>query len=137
MILIVLLFDLKYILDKFFKTFGHFRVDALHDGILATALPMMLGLQEIVLDHCQNITVSSLWYLLEQPNDLTSIQCWQCKQIYQNDKDEIKRTIKEENLSVYFEWYPYNEAEEALLEAGYLNLESEDEESEESENDED
>ena len=109
----------------------------MNDGILATALPMMLGLQEIVLDHCQSVTVSSLWYLLEQPNDLTSIQCWQCKQIYQNDKDEIKRTIKEENLSVYFEWYPYNEAEEALLEAGYLNLESEEEESEESENDED
>ena len=113
-----------------------FRVDALNDGILATALPMMLRLQEVVFDHCQNITVSSLWYLLQQPNDLISIQCWQCKLINQSDKDEIKRTIKEENLSVYFEWYPYIEAEEALLEAGYLNLESEDEESDESEEDE-
>ena len=53
-----------------------------------------------------------------------------------DDKDEIKKTIKEENLSVYFEWYPYIEAEEALLEAGYLNLESEDEESDGSEEDE-
>ena len=108
----------------------------MNDGILATALPTMLRLQEVVFDHCQNITVSSLWYLLQQPNDLISIQCWQCKLINQSDKDEIKRTIKEENLSVYFEWYPYIEAEEALLEAGYLNLESEDEESDESEEDE-
>ena len=112
------------------------RVEALNDGILATALPMMLRLQEVVFDHCQNITVASLWHLLEQPNDLTSIQVWQCIQINQNDKDEIKRTIKEENLDVYFEWYPYIEEEEALLEAGYLNLESDEEESDESENDE-
>ena len=40
------------------------------------------------------------------------------------------------NLDVYFEWYPYIEEEEALLEAGYLNLESDEEESDESENDE-
>jgi len=112
------------------------RVEALNDGILATALPMMLRLQEVVFDHCQNITVASLWHLLEQPNDLTSIQCWQCKLINPNEKDEIKRTIKEENLDVYFEWYPYIEEEEALLEAGYLNLESDEEESDESENDE-
>ena len=94
------------------------------DGTLAAALPMMLRLQEVVFDHCQNITVASLWHLLEQPNDLTSIQVWQCIQINQNDKDDMKRTIKEENLDVYFEWYPYIEEEEALLEAGYLNLES-------------
>ena len=120
-----------YLKDIYFS-----RVEALNDGILANALPMMLRLQEVVFDHCQNITVASLWHLLEQPNDLTSIQCWQCKQINQNDKDEIKRTIKEENLEVYFEWYPYIEEEEALLEAGYLNLESDEEESDESENDE-
>ena len=120
-----------YLKDIYFS-----RVEALNDGILANALPMMLRLQEVVFDHCQNITVASLWHLLEQPNDLTSIQCWQCKQINQNGKDEIKRTIKEENLEVYFEWYPYIEEEEALLEAGYLNLESDEEESDESENDE-
>ena len=108
----------------------------MNDGILAAALPMMLRLQEVVFDHCQNITVASLWHLLEQPNDLTSIQVWQCIQVNQNDKDEIKRTIKEENLDVYFEWYPYIEEEEALLEAGYLNLESDEEESDENENDE-
>ena len=88
----------------------------------------MLGLQEIVLDHCDNVTAASLWSLLEQPNDLISIQCWQCKLITTKDKDEIKATIKDENLLVYFEWYPYNEEEEALLEAGYLNIDSEDDE---------
>ena len=92
---------------------------------------MMLGLQEIVLDHCHNITVTSLWGLLEQPNDLVSIQCWHCKQINQKDKDAIKSTIVDENLLLYLDWYPYIEAEEALLEAGYLNLDSEDDESEE------
>ena len=106
-----------------------FRVYCVSDSLLALALPMILSLQEIVLDHCDNITVASLWGLLEQPNDLTSLQCWQCKQINSKDKDVIKSTIAEENLSVYFEWYPYLEAEEALLEVGYLNIDSEDEDS--------
>ena len=114
--------------DEISKHKTCFRIDVLSDSLLAAALPLMLGLQEIVLDHCDNVTAASLWSLLEQPNDLISLQCWQCKLITPKDRDEIRATIKEENLSVYFEWYPYSEEEEALLEAGYLNIDSEDDE---------
>ena len=114
--------------DEISKHKTCFRIDVLSDSLLAAALPLMLGLQEIVLDHCDNVTAASLWSLLEQPNDLISLQCWQCKLTTPKDRDEIRATIKEENLSVYFEWYPYSEEEEALLEAGYLNIDSEDDE---------
>ena len=98
------------------------------DSLLASALSSMLGLREIVLDHCHNITVASLWCLLEQPNDLTNLHCWQCKQIILEDKKRIESVITDENLFLYFEWYPYIEFEEALLEEGYLENGEESEE---------
>ena len=98
------------------------------DDLLAAALPLMLNLCEIVLDHCHNITVASLWCLLEQPNDLSNLHCWQCKQITMEDKKRIESVITDENLYLYFEWYPYIEVEEALLEAGYLENGEESEE---------
>ena len=98
------------------------------DGILASALPLMLSLCEIVLDHCHNITVASLWCLLEQPNDLSNLHCWQCKQITLEDKKKIESVITDENLFLYFEWYPYIEFQEDLLEEGYLENGEESEE---------
>ena len=95
------------------------------------ALPLMLGLCEIVLDRCHNITIASLWCLLEQPNKLTYLQCSQCKQLTKEDKDKIKDTIAEENLSLYFYLSLYIETEENLLAEGYDNLDGEDEEAEE------
>ena len=77
----------------------------------------MLNLSEVVLDHCHGITIATLWCMLEQPNMLSLLRIWHCKQIAKKDKEVIKSVIAEENLFLYFEWYPYIEAEEELLEA--------------------
>ena len=42
----------------------------------------------------------------------------------------MKDTISDENLSLYWEWYPYNEYEE-LLDAGQIVLDDGDDEEEE------
>lgn len=111
--------------------FQYFRIDALSDTLLTTALPLMLKLREVVLDHCHGVTIDTLWCMLEQPNMLSMLCVWYCKQIVQKDKEEIKAVIADENLSLSFEWHPYTEAEEALLEAGHLDIDSAEEDSEE------
>ncbi len=58
------------------------------------------------------------------------MRCWHNRGVAAEIKSEIKNLCKEENLLLYWEWYPYNEYEE-LLEAGQIPDESDDDEQEE------
>ena len=40
------------------------------------------------------------------------LRCWGCQGVSEEDRKEIKRVIKENNLTLYWEWYPYLEDQE-------------------------
>ena len=82
-----------------------------------------------MIDYCHNISERFFWQLLEQPNNLSVMRCWHCKGVSEEFKKQMKDTISDENLSLYWEWYPYNEYEE-LLDAGQIVLDDGDDEEE-------
>ena len=111
------------------------RVGNLNDDLFSKILQYnpLLTLKNVVVDYCHNISSRFLWQLLEQPNMLSILRCWHCKGISSKEESEqITQTIKEENLQLYWEWYPYNEYEE-LLNAGQINLDDDDDEEDEEE----
>ena len=55
------------------------------------------------------------------------MRCWHSKGVTSETREDIKNVIKDDNLSLYWEWYPYNEYEE-LMEAGLIPDESDEEE---------
>ena len=110
----------------------HFRVGNLNDDLFASILQLnpLLTLRNVVIDYCHNISERFFWQLLEQPNNLSVMRCWHCKGVSEDFKKQMKDTISDENLSLYWEWYPYNEYEE-LLDAGQIVLDDGDDEEEE------
>ena len=62
---------------------------------------------------------------------LLVMRCWHSKGVLSETREDIKNVIKDDNLSLYWEWYPYNEYEE-LMEAGLIPDESDEEELEDS-----
>ena len=88
------------------------------------------GLENVVLDGIEGITIASLWKLLVIPNRLNILRCWNCSRITPEDKDLIKDEIKTNNLTLYWEWYPYADPDNY----GYQE-EEEDEEEESNEED--
>ena len=85
------------------------NVPSLTDDVfldLLNANPM-LNLGNVVFDQCHGITAKSLWKLLELPNALRILRAWNCKGVSDTDRDNIKNAIKESNLALYWEWYPY------------------------------
>jgi hypothetical protein len=97
------------------------RIGNLTDQLIASVLALnpLLTLRNVVIDYCHNVTISLFWQLLQQPNELSVLRCWHSKGVTMEDKTVIKDTVKEENLSLYWEWYPYNEYEE-LMESGHI-----------------
>lgn len=70
----------------------------------------LLSLSSIVIDQCDQVTVAILWRLLEIPNQLRILRCWNCREINDDDRREIKKSVRENNLMLYFEYYPFCEA---------------------------
>jgi len=105
------------------------RVGSLTDDLFSMILGMnpLLTLRNVVIDYCHNVSGKIFWMLLEHPNNLSVMRSWHNKGTTETDKNAIKSVIKEENLLLYWEWYPYNEYEE-LLDAGQIRLESDEEE---------
>ena len=114
------------------------RIGNINDDLFASILQLnpLLSLRNVVVDYCHNVTERFLWLLLEQPNNLEVLRCWHCKGVPEEAKKKIRQTVSDENLQLYWEWYPYNEYEE-LLDAGQIVLDdtSEGEEDEEDEDD--
>lgn len=108
------------------------RIGNLTDQLFAEILQMnpLLSLRNIVIDYCHNVTSRLFWQLLETPNNLSVMRCWHCKGVNIQDKTDIKSVIKDDNLLLYWEWYPYNEYEE-LLEAGLIPDDDDEEEEDE------
>ena len=102
------------------KQVGTFSDETMESVLQANRL---LTLENVVLDHCENVTAKTAWKLLEQPNLMRILRIWDCKLVTKKDKDDLKKVIDEENLQLYFEWFPYNEVAEALA-----NLDFEDDE---------
>lgn len=102
------------------------RIGNLTDEVFADILKInpLLTLRNAVIDYCHNITGRLFWMLLEQPNCLSVLRCWHCKGVTEQDKLDIKACIRDDNLLLYWEWYPYIEYEE-LLEAGLIPSEDE------------
>ena len=114
------------------------RIGNLTDELLMEILQFnrLLKLRNVVIDYCHQVTGRFFWQLLEQPNHLSVLRCWHNKGVEEGLKIQIKDVIKDDNLVLYWEWYPYNEYEE-LLDAGQITLEDEyGDEEEEDEDDE-
>ena len=93
------------------------HVDTLTDGLLLNALDQNRGLARlgnIVFDHCKNLGPQSLMNLLEHRNSLSVLRVWECERITNSNRDWLKKEIQEQNLVVYFEWFPYNAVVEAM-----------------------
>jgi len=86
-------------------------VQAVTDDLLADvwAVNPTLDAANVVFDRCHGFTANSLWRLLELPNDLRILRCWHCKQVGQDDKNAIRDVIADNNLTLYWEWYPWTE----------------------------
>ena len=97
------------------------RIGNLTDDLVTSILQVnqLLSLRNLVFDYCHSVTVASFWALLLQPNNLGVMRCWHCKGVTEADKHAIKKVIKDENILLYWEWYPYSEYEE-LYEAGQI-----------------
>jgi hypothetical protein len=74
----------------------------------------MIKLHNMVFDHCQGITSATIWRLLELPNELSVMRCWYCSGVPIETRDSIKKVIREENFTLYWEWYAYIENEDEL-----------------------
>ena len=105
------------------------RIANLTDDIMMQIIQMnpLLSLRNMVIDYCHNITGKALWMFLEQPNILSVLRCWHCKGVTEDDKYRIRDVIKDNNLVLYWEWYPYSEYEE-LFEAGLIPEDDDDDE---------
>ena len=105
------------------------RIGNLTDDLFKEILQMnrLLTLRNVVIDYCHNITGRLFWMLLEQPNKLNLLRSWHNKGVQEDTKDSIRNVIKDENLNIYWEYYPYNEYEE-LLDAGLINFDDDDDE---------
>ncbi len=105
------------------------RIGNLTDELVASILEVnrMLDLRNVVIDYCHNVTVATMWAFLLQPNNLGVMRSWHCKGVTMEDKLAVKKVIQDENLMLYWEWFPYNEYEE-LLEAGLIPEDDDDEE---------
>ena len=57
------------------------------------------------------------------------MRCWHNKGVDPQLRTDIKNIVKDENLELYWEYYPYNEYQE-LLEAGLIPDDSDEEEEE-------
>ena len=112
------------------------RIGNINDDLFASILQLnpLLSLRNVVVDYCHNVTERFLWLLLEQPNNLEVLRCWHCKGVPEEAKKKIRQTVSDENLQLYWEWYPYNEYEE-LLDAGQIVLDDTSEGEEEDEDD--
>ena len=69
----------------------------------------LLNLVNIVIDQCDQVTAAILWRLLEIPNQLRILRCWNCREVNDEDGRQIKRSVRENNLTLYFEYYPFCE----------------------------
>jgi hypothetical protein len=69
----------------------------------------LLQLSNAVFDQCDQITVALMWKLLEIPNQLRILRCWNCRLVTDGDQKSIKKAAHEENLTLYWEYYPYCE----------------------------
>ena len=49
------------------------------------------------------------------------MRCWHCKGVPEETRKKIRQTVSDENLQLYWEYYPYNEYQE-LLDAGQIVL---------------
>ena len=85
---------------------------SLPDSFFASMLEAnpLLKLSSIVMDQCDQVTAALLWRLLEIPNQLRILRCWNCRQVTDADNKQIRRSVRENNLSLYFEYYPFCEA---------------------------
>ncbi len=69
----------------------------------------LIKLENAVIDQCDEITSALLWKLLEIPNQLKILRCWNCRLVTDSDQKSIKKSVREENLALYWEYYPYCE----------------------------
>ena len=114
------------------KIYRH--VNTLTDDLIRSALAAnssLVRLSNIVFDHCGSIGPRSLWSLLEHPNSLSVLRVWECQLITDAEKDALKAVITDENLLLYFEWFPFNAVAEASQDVVFEDEDSQDEDEEE------
>ena len=48
-----------------------------------------------------------MWRLLELPNRLRILRCWNCRGVTESDRDAVRSAVRDSNLTLYWEWYPF------------------------------
>uniref|UniRef100_A0A1B6D6M4 F-box domain-containing protein n=1 Tax=Clastoptera arizonana TaxID=38151 RepID=A0A1B6D6M4_9HEMI len=65
----------------------------------------MKKLSHITLDHCHNVTMSTLHDLLDKDNELNVLRVWSCASINKTHSLQISQRLMNENMDIYFEWF--------------------------------
>ena len=61
-------------------------------------------LEKLILKHCDNITIDSLWPLLRRYNDLKVLHLVSCQKTTRQDADRIRKHIRKFRDPLDFEW---------------------------------
>ncbi|KAG0714017.1 hypothetical protein GWK47_001705 [Chionoecetes opilio] len=84
--------------------------DALSDKLLQELWQTnpMHQLSRLTLDSCHNVTIASIFHLLEEDNKLTLVRLWSCFLITRQDSLNLQHYVKAHNCDLYLEWYCWN-----------------------------
>ncbi|XP_071439058.1 uncharacterized protein [Hetaerina americana] len=69
----------------------------------------MRHLSHLTLDHCHGITNATVHFILDADNELTMLRIWSCYRITKEAKNYITHRIMDENMDIYFDWFPVDE----------------------------
>merc|ERR1712226_846688 len=61
-------------------------------------------LQQLILQQCSSITVSGVSLLLGSPGPLSSLSCWGCSLLGEQDRRLLEQRLQEENMELSLDW---------------------------------
>lgn len=62
-------------------------------------------LETLELETCRNITMSSLWLVIERSKRLSNLKVYGCQLVNHREIDELYTTISEQNWDLYVDYY--------------------------------
>ncbi|XP_075219128.1 uncharacterized protein LOC142323417 isoform X3 [Lycorma delicatula] len=67
----------------------------------------MKSLSHLTLDHCFQISSTTLNAILDAENNLSVLRVWSCPNVGKENRSQIALRIDQENMDIYFDWYQY------------------------------